>query len=364
MKKAALFSCFALACQSQDPDSPDNGAPTVSQESTYSFVTEVDIPYAEGLAHDEASTTPFSVPLLLDLYLPDTDSSNRPLFMWIHGGGFTGGTTTNPEIVALAEYYASRGWVFASIDYRTTEDLCDSEKFPECKDKIRDMGEEDVDNVAEFYRGIVPVEWTLHALDLKPDSVKKLQQSFAQYTAQRDAKAALRWLVANADTYGINTDYITVGGNSAGALTTTALGISNLDDFRDEISLADDPTLSTTHLEQSYTVQGIVLFWGSNDKLDLFESVYDLEQYDRYDAGDPELFMGHGKAEDLQTPYSGALELQSVYNDLGVYNQLATLYLPDGSDAGHSAWDGEADGKGLVELTFDFVVERQGLNLQ
>ena len=40
------------------------------------------------------------------------------------------------------------------------------------------------------------------------------------YAAQRDAKAALRWMVANASTYGINPDYITVGGASAGAITT------------------------------------------------------------------------------------------------------------------------------------------------
>ena len=32
---------------------------------------------------------------------------------------------------------------------------------------------------------------------------------------------------------------------SAGAITTIALGISNQEDFRDEISINDDPTLST-----------------------------------------------------------------------------------------------------------------------
>lgn len=364
MNKAVLFACFGLACQSEDPGAHDDSTPTVSCDSTYAVGKDMDISYAEGLAHDEASTMPFAVPLLLDIYSPEPNSPNRPLFMWIHGGGFTGGTTTNPEIVALAEYYASRGWVFASIDYRTTEYLCDSETLPSCEDKLIDLAQNSVDDVAEYYRGIAPPEWIRYVIGQKPDSVKKLQQSIAQYTAQRDAKAALRWLVANASTYGINPDYITVGGNSAGAITTIALGISDLEDFRDEISLADDPTLSTTHLDQSYTVQSMVYLWGSNDKLDLYEDVYDLEQYDRYDVGDPELFMGHGKAEDLQTPYSGALELQSVYDSLGIYNQLATLFLPDGSDAGHSAWDGEVDGKGLSELTFEFVVERQHLNVE
>ena len=40
--------------------------------------------------------------------------------MFIHGGGFTGGM-----IVEMGNYYASRGWVYVSIDYRTTEELGD-----------------------------------------------------------------------------------------------------------------------------------------------------------------------------------------------------------------------------------------------
>ena len=28
------------------------------------------------------------------------------------GGGFTGGIKHNPEIIKMANYYASRGWVF------------------------------------------------------------------------------------------------------------------------------------------------------------------------------------------------------------------------------------------------------------
>ena len=34
----------------------------------------------------------------------------------------------------------------------------------------------------------------------------------------------------------------------------------------------------------------MVYFWGSNAKLDLFEAVNGLEQYDRYDSQDPDLF--------------------------------------------------------------------------
>ena len=47
--------------------------------------------------------------------------------------------------------------------------------------------------------------------------------------------------------------------------------------------------------------------------------------------------MGHGQAEDPQTPYAGALELQDIYESIGVYSELKTLVMPDGSPAGHGA---------------------------
>lgn len=366
-----IFSITACNQENNLINSVD-ATPIVKRSPSYSFVKDSNIVYAEGLVHDNESVYPFSSnnlgndsPLMLDVYYPVDRSNNRPVFMWIHGGGFTGGTKTKVDIVEMAEYYATRGWVFISIDYRTTEELCDAEHIPACKDKLKEMVKIDRDKIIDFYTGIAPQEWVSYVLNQNPDSPKKLQQSIAQYTAQRDAKAALRWIVANASAYNINTDYITVGGNSAGSITTIALGISSQEDFKEEISLDDDPTLSTTHLNERYDVKSMVYFWGSNDKLDLHERVYDLKKYERYDANDPELFMGHGKAEDLQTPYEGALELQSVYDSLGIYNELNTLvYPPDDNPAGHGAWDAEVDGVGLFELSFNFIVSRQKLSVE
>lgn len=42
-------------------------------------------------------------------------------------------------------------------------------------------------------------------------------------------------------------------------------------------------------------------------------------------------------------------------------NFVTTILLPNGEPAGHGAWNGQVDGKGLSELTFEFFVERQGL---
>ena len=161
-----------------------------------------------------------------------------------------------------------------------------------------------------------------------------------------------------------------MGGASAGAISAIALGISNQEDFRDEISMSDDPTLMTTNLSQTYNVRSMVYFWGSNIKLDVYESVYQLMQYERYDTNDPELFMAHGEAYDPVTPYQEALELQSIYNSLSIYNELATIMVPSISnpsdlvDAGHGAWNGEVNGKGIFELSFDFLVDRQDLIIE
>ena len=303
---------------------------------------DTDITYAQGLAHDATSTEPFEVPLKLDVYYPTEDATNRPVLMFIHGGGFTGGIKHKPEIIEMAEYYASRGWVFVSIDYRTTEEL----------GAIDDMT---VEEVTDYYTGIAPQEWVLNASE-GSETTKELQQSIAMYAAQRDSKAALRWIVANADKYNIDTEHISVGGASAGAITTMALGVSDLADFRDEISVDDDPTLSTTNLDATYEVQGMVYFWGSKIKLDVFEMVYG---FDRFDANDPELFMAHGDAEDPVTPYEGSVAIQDIYGSLGIHSELVTL-----EGKGHGAWDAKVGGKGLYELSHDFLVERQGLDLE
>ena len=313
----------------------------VYEPGPYEVLTYEDIVFGSGLAHSQSSTEASAVPLKLDVYCPDTNTTNRPVLMFIHGGGFTGGIKHKPEIIEMGKYYASRGFVYVSIDYRTTEEL----------GNIDDMNQEEV---IEYYRGIAPQEWIEHSLE-GAESTKQIQQAVAMYTAQRDAKAALRWVIANADTYEIDTDEIAVGGASAGAITTVALGLTDLGDFRDEISLQDDPTLSTTNLNETYEVQSMIYFWGSNKKVELYNTVYEV---DRYDGDDPELFMAHGDGYDPVTPYEGALVLQDIYDSLEIHSELVTL-----EGHGHGAWNAVVDGKGLFELTFEFLIERQDLDL-
>lgn len=310
-----------ISDENNSPEGEMGIAPAVQTTATFEMTVQQDLVYAEGLSHESTnSETATAIPLTLDVYAPVNDSKNRPAILFIHGGGFIGGSKRSGNIINMGNYYASRGFVFISIDYRLLED-----------------------------QGTVPQEWAAYTPFLDPSIAG---QYLAIYPAQRDAKAALRWVFANVEAYSINPDYVTVGGGSAGAVTALTLGISDTDDFTTEISSTSDPTLSTTNLDTSYKVSAILDFWGSAAALNSYEQVYGVN---RFDANDPPLFIVHG-TEDATVSFSEAEALKSIYEA----NNLSLAYYPLQGE-GHSAWNATEDGKPLEELAFDFIVEQLGL---
>ncbi len=321
-----VLMLFLIACKKDNgtvSPEPDNSIPVIRMDAIYDVLIEENVKYAEGLSHEESfnSSNATTIPLNLDIYTPDNELENRPVFMFIHGGGFSGGSKQQEQIVDIANYYSSRGWVFISIDYRLKGDF-----------------------------GTVPQEWLDFAMANVPS--EDIAQTLAVYPAQRDAKAALRWLVANAETYKINTDFITVGGGSAGAITAITLGISEQEDYRDEINSTQDPTLMSTNLEQTYQIQTIVDFWGSKVGLDALEQIYGRQ---RFDSNDPSLLIVHG-TEDPTVLFSSAEDLKAIYEA----NEIPLVYYPI-EGAGHGAWNATVDNKRIEKLAFDFIVEQQGL---
>lgn len=118
------------------------------------------------------------VSLKLDLYQPTGDTvTRRPAIVWVHGGGFSHGDKASGA--AFASYFAQRGYVVVSINYRLLAP-------PGCGGEI----------------------------DPRPECVA------AAYEAQHDAQAAVRWLRATAGTYKIDPYRIAMGGSSAGAITS------------------------------------------------------------------------------------------------------------------------------------------------
>jgi dienelactone hydrolase len=128
------------------------------------------------------------VALRLDLYTPpasDTQTS-RPALVWVHGGGFSGGDKANVVPVDVANTFAKLGYVVVSINYRLLGSGC----------------------VANPGAAVCTV---------------------AALEAQHDAQAAVRWLRANATTYGVDPSRIGIGGESAGGITATLLGLHSED---------------------------------------------------------------------------------------------------------------------------------------
>jgi predicted esterase len=125
------------------------------------------------------------VDLKLDLYAPQGDTStSRPAIVWVHGGGFSGGNRTSPEIVDEATTFARKGYVNVSISYRLSPDGCSA---------------------------AIPTSSCLTAIA----------------NAQHDAQAAVRFLRKNAATYGVDADRIAIGGSTAGAITALNVGYNS-----------------------------------------------------------------------------------------------------------------------------------------
>ena len=182
----------------ETPIENPNSSAQVFSSLTYQVSKTNGVEYAQGLSHsDWNSADAETISLLLDIYEPIGAPDKRPALILIHGGGFKGGSRMHSPLTQMAEYFASRGWVCVSIDYRLLEDY-----------------------------GTIPQDWMDATGKLLAADTAAYDQTLALYPASRDAKAAVRWLYANAEEYQIDTDHIAVAGGSAGAYLSVMLGAS------------------------------------------------------------------------------------------------------------------------------------------
>ena len=70
------------------------------------------------------------------------------------------------------------------------------------------------------------------------------------------------------------------------------------------------------------------------------------------------MYKAHG-TEDFTVPFSSALELQEIYQSIGVTMKLDTLV-----GVGHGNFNATLNGKRLEELAFEFIVEQQNLRVE
>lgn len=317
---------FLHVSAQEDTVSNADAVPVVYASEQFEFRVTTHT-YAQGLTHDEWGGDSADVmDLVLDVYEPIGAPDNRPAMVIIHGGAFRLGSRDDGRFVRMSEYFASRGWVTLSIDYRLSGD-----------------------------QGTLPDEWQdgLQEYLGEPAGSGWL----AIYPASRDAKAAIRWLYANAETYQINTEYVSALGMSAGASLAIMLGTTDETLYRDELTLEDDPTLASTHLEQPADVHTVVALSMTPAANTLIEAVYGVNTYDETDA--PIMIMNG--TEDRLVDIREAEMLRDQYEATGV----PYAYYPI-EGAGHSLqmMNAQVNGMTPLELALAFVVEQQSLRIE
>jgi acetyl esterase/lipase len=145
----------------------------------------------------------------LDIYSPDNMSGPKPVIVSIHGGAFMGCDKSDMQVMPMLEGL-NRGYAVIAVNYRLSWE-------------------------AEFPALI------------------------------QDAKAAVRWIKANASRYDLDPQRIAAWGGSAGAYLASMLGTS--------AGIPELEDLSLGNPEQSSNVQAVVAWYGPTDFLKMDEQL-------------------------------------------------------------------------------------------
>lgn len=247
----------------------------------------------------------FSGSLELDLYLPTESPGPFPAVVYIHGGGWTGGDRTQfqPQAIQMA----SNGFVGAAIDHRFVPD----DVFP---------------------------------------------------AALHDAKAAVRWLRANADTYNIDPSRIGVAGGSSGGHLAALVGTTDgVAEFEGGGNLGFSSTVQA--VAAFNPVIDLVDFWERGDgATDIIELLLGVSFTD-----DPELWANaspishvtaaaapflllHGTTDET-VPYAQSVDMMNALSEVGV---LAEIFTAD--RAGHGFFNDFPWREPSLEAMEDFFV--------
>lgn len=208
--------------------------------------------------------------LLFDFYEPASDTlTKRPLLIYVHGGGFTSGSRTYPSVQMICRRMAKKGYAVANIDYR---------------------------------------------LDPGFDIYNSGTNRRAMTDAMHDAKQAIRFFKANATTYGIDTNLVFIGGESAGAATSMMASFIEKQSEMTAYPMANpnNPVGSTVNSGFSTKVKGTLCLCGL---------MLDTLAIDS--PSDPPILWTHG-TNDSYVPYSLAYNIVKRATNVGVSIQTKT----------------------------------------
>lgn len=242
--------------------------------------------------------------LLLNICYPNSsvDSfTKRPLIILMHGGGFLVGDRNGMNSMCIE--FAKRGYVATTIGYRLG-----------WNSGIGNCNGDTVSNAKAFYRGF------------------------------QDAHAALRYLVANAATYKIDTAWIFSGGESAGGVNSLNLAFADQSEINARLPILQ-PELgninnSGNSLQNSFSLKGIFNNWGSlvemnflsaDDAIPMIAFHGELDQCLPIDSGTYNTCPNYVKMYGSRTIYNKLLSLGvcaeltvKLGGDHGVYDETLT----------------------------------------
>ncbi len=186
-------SCNVTPTYFTDAPTPAGDAPLRYRDAVFpTYDLTSDIAWSTSPALDGSPITN-----TLDMYQPRGDTATqRPALIVAHSGGFYTHTKTDRVSTDTAKHFVQRGYVVISINYRL-------------------LAKVDCGSLAGMITDISGCK-------------------VAAMAATSDGQAAVRWLKANATTYGIDPGRIAMTGDSAGAIMSILAGMLP--------AVADNPT--------------------------------------------------------------------------------------------------------------------------
>ena len=276
-----------------------SGCP-VELTGTGTFSVSRDVPYAQGYVADTTKVDGYVLrDLHLDAYIPDDGNGGMPAVILMHGGGFAEGSKNDERIEEYGEFLAARGYAAFAINYRLIPD-----------------------------EPPAPASW------------ESTSFSSAVHAAIVDAKAAIRYVRANAGAYGVDPNRIAFLGESAGAIAGVTAAVTDSNAYSNDGP--EFPVPASNNPGELSTLQTYVHFWGSADHVLL-----------NIRGSAPPIMIVHGTDDD--TPLATFAAAERLHAALELWGVPHEFYEAEGF--GHGAWNYSLRGLGLKSLTLEFLNE-------
>ncbi len=185
-----LITIFALVAILGDNDAYSQLGQCIDERyGEVAVFDSSDVMVAENVVYGNSThfVTGANVELKMDIYYPNPDVDpveNRPVVLLLHGGSWMAGNKSAMAYQCME--LARRGYVAATASYRLGWDCAGAD-----------------------FLGICAFCGGLQA------NLRK-----AMYSAVQDSRAGIRFLMDESTTYGIDEDWLFIGGESAGSITT------------------------------------------------------------------------------------------------------------------------------------------------